>query len=104
MKESDVHLSEKSMDILSKLLCYVFGPEDGSLSGKHLEHCHRFVVIPTRHCVNLSAAVYLILYDRMIKENPNITIYDVINENRATFDGRNTFASDDNFHKDLGVF
>lgn len=46
---------------------YVFGPEDGSLSSVHLQHCHRFVVIPTRHCVNLAAAVYMVLYDRFVK-------------------------------------
>jgi len=46
---------------------YVFGPEDGSLTRKVTVRCHRFVVIPTRHCVNLAAAVYLVLYDRAIK-------------------------------------
>lgn len=46
---------------------YVFGPEDGSIPQVYLQHCHRFVVIPTSHCVNLAAAVYLILYDRLIK-------------------------------------
>lgn len=46
---------------------YVFGPEDGSLSRVTLSQCHRFVVIPTRHCVNLSAAVYTVLYDRHAK-------------------------------------
>jgi len=46
---------------------YIFGPEDGSIPSVQLQHCHRFVVIPTRHCVNLSAAVYLLLYDRFMK-------------------------------------
>lgn len=46
---------------------YVFGPEDGSLESVTLRHCHRFVTIPTRHCTNLAAAVYLVLYDRMLK-------------------------------------
>lgn len=46
---------------------YVFGPEDGSLGRRELQYCHRFIVIPTRHCVNLSAAVYLVLYDRALK-------------------------------------
>ena len=46
---------------------YIFGPEDGSITSVHLQHCHRFVVIPTRHCVNLAAAVYMVLYDRMVK-------------------------------------
>ena len=46
---------------------YVFGPEDGSIPQIMLKHCHRFVVIPSKHCVNLAAAIYLILYDRIAK-------------------------------------
>ena len=29
--------------------------------------CHRSLVIPARHCANLSAAVYTVLYDRNAK-------------------------------------
>lgn len=76
---------------------YVFGPEDGSIPQVVLQHCHRFVVIPTRHCVNLSAAVYLVLYDRLAKIDPYATIGDTLNENRRMF------ASCDDFHKDLGL-
>jgi tRNA(Leu) C34 or U34 (ribose-2'-O)-methylase TrmL len=47
---------------------YVFGPEDGSIDQVVLRHCHRFVRIPTKHCTNLSAAVYLVLYDRTAKK------------------------------------
>lgn len=47
---------------------YVFGPEDGSLSKGILRHCHQFVIIPTLHCTNLSAAVYTVLYDRVCKQ------------------------------------
>jgi len=32
-----------------------------------LTHCHRFIIIPSKHCLNLAAAVYLILYDRISK-------------------------------------
>jgi tRNA(Leu) C34 or U34 (ribose-2'-O)-methylase TrmL len=46
---------------------YVFGPEDGSIDQVMMRHCHRIVVIPTAHCVNLAAAVYLVLYDRLLK-------------------------------------
>lgn len=46
---------------------YVFGPEDGSLTSATLKHCHRFVAIPTRHCLNLSIAVATVLYDREAK-------------------------------------
>lgn len=46
---------------------YVFGPEDGSLSKGIKSVCHQFVFIPARHCLNLSAAVYTVLYDRQLK-------------------------------------
>lgn len=46
---------------------YVFGPEDGSLDRAVLGQCHRFVVIPTRHCTNLAAAVYTVPCDRHAK-------------------------------------
>jgi hypothetical protein len=47
---------------------YIFGPEDGSIPGPVRKLCHRRVFIPTRHCTNLGAAVYLLLYDRMVKD------------------------------------
>jgi tRNA(Leu) C34 or U34 (ribose-2'-O)-methylase TrmL len=47
---------------------YVFGPEDGSLPQVTLKHCYRFIVIPSKHCLNLAAAVYLVLYDRLQKQ------------------------------------
>lgn len=46
---------------------YVFGPEDGSLPNGIRRSCHRFVTIPTFHCLNLAAAVYVTLYDRAVK-------------------------------------
>ncbi len=48
---------------------YVYGPEDGSLSRVHLQHCHRFIVIPTRgrRCLNLSVAVAMVLGHRMVQ-------------------------------------
>lgn len=46
---------------------YVFGPEDGGLERVVTQHCHRFVIIPARHCTNLAAAVYITLYDRYAK-------------------------------------
>ena len=49
---------------------YVFGPEDGSIDGATLRHCHRFVAIPTLHCLNLAVAVATILYDRQAKLAP----------------------------------
>lgn len=46
---------------------YVFGPEDGSIDRGILGRCHRFVVIPTRHCLNLATAVATVLWDRQYK-------------------------------------
>ncbi len=46
---------------------YVFGPEDGSLTRGVLTVCHRFVHIPTHFCLNLAAAVNVVLYDRRAK-------------------------------------
>ena len=49
---------------------YVFGPEDGSLGSGVLGQCHRFVAIPSAHCLNLSMAVGTVLYDRQAKLDP----------------------------------
>jgi tRNA(Leu) C34 or U34 (ribose-2'-O)-methylase TrmL len=46
---------------------YVFGPEDGSIPKPLVPRCHRFVVIPTRHCLNLATAVATVLWDREYK-------------------------------------
>ncbi|MBC8295803.1 MAG: hypothetical protein H8E55_08425 [Pelagibacterales bacterium] len=62
-----------------------------------MERCHRYVVIPTRHCVNLSAAVYMVLYDRLVKQNPYVTIHDVLSENRSDL------PDNDNLHNKMGI-
>ena len=46
---------------------YVFGPEDGSIPKSWRPRCHRRIFLPTRHCTNLAAAVYTVLYDRKYK-------------------------------------
>ena len=46
---------------------YVFGPEDGSLPQVSLNHCHRFLKIPSPYCLNLAASIYVVLYDRISK-------------------------------------
>jgi tRNA(Leu) C34 or U34 (ribose-2'-O)-methylase TrmL len=53
---------------------YVFGPEDGGLERVTLQHCHRFVRIPSKHCTNLAAAVYITLYDRVMKRGEGLEI------------------------------
>lgn len=46
---------------------YVFGPEDGGLNAALRCLCHRFVQIPSMHCLNLASAVNVVLYDRALK-------------------------------------
>lgn len=46
---------------------YVFGPEDGGVIKGMRNACHRFVTIPSRSCLNLGAAVNVVLYDRCAK-------------------------------------
>jgi len=70
---------------------YVFGPEDGGLDRVTKMQCHRHVLIPTRHCLNLGAAVNVVLYDRLVKarETGEIEIkpsYEVLDEDRRLLD------------------
>lgn len=45
---------------------YVFGPEDGSIPRTIMKHCHRFLHIPAYHCLNLAAAVNVVLAHRLM--------------------------------------
>lgn len=65
---------------------YVFGPEDGSVEQMQRRFCHRFVKIPTLHCTNLAAAVYIVLYDRVMKEYKKTGIMPELNEQRGFVD------------------
>jgi tRNA(Leu) C34 or U34 (ribose-2'-O)-methylase TrmL len=47
--------------------CYVFGPEDGNLSQSMIDHADAVVYVPTVGSMNLSAAVNVLLYDRLCK-------------------------------------
>jgi len=76
---------------------YVFGPEDGSVDKMIKRHCHRFVAIPSYHCTNLSAAVYIVLYDRMMKRRrdglePIIPVSAMLKEDRG-------WVENDQFHE-----
>ena len=44
---------------------YVFGPEDGKVPQVIRRLCHRFVHIPAHFCLNLSAAVNVVLAHRL---------------------------------------
>lgn len=47
---------------------YIFGAEDQTLGKAITSRCAHVVYVPTVHCMNLSAAVNVLLYDRMAKE------------------------------------
>lgn len=50
---------------------YVFGGEDRTLGGDVLEWCRDVIYVPTAFCMNLAAAVNVVLYDRLTKRSPN---------------------------------
>jgi tRNA(Leu) C34 or U34 (ribose-2'-O)-methylase TrmL len=77
---------------------YVFGAEDGSLGKAVLRHCHRFVIIPTRHCTNLAAAVYTMLYDRHAKR-----VRAGLEPPHRIAKSRSTFAEADSMMDAVGV-
>ena len=72
----------------SEAAVYVFGPEDGSIDPVWRRHCHRFIVVPTAHCLNLAAAINVVLYDRRLKRQlaglePVLSINEMQKESRG---------------------
>lgn len=53
---------------------YVFGPEDGEVPQVIRRFCHRFVSIPSDHCLNLSAAVNVVLAHRRMQRSNHVSI------------------------------
>lgn len=67
---------------------YIFGPEDGDVPKSYRHLAHQFVFIPARHCLNLAAAVNVILADRMMKRQiaglePIVPVEQMLNETRG---------------------
>ena len=48
---------------------YIFGAEDHTLGDRVLSYCKHVVYVPTAICMNLSACVNVVLYDRIAKES-----------------------------------
>lgn len=70
---------------------YVFGPEDGSLPKSARLHCSRFLIIPSRICLNLQVAAGIIAYhrtaDRMARGvEPLRAAYDMMQDGRGFAD------------------
>jgi tRNA(Leu) C34 or U34 (ribose-2'-O)-methylase TrmL len=62
---------------------YVFGPEDGGVSQVARRLCHAFVFIPAYHCLNLAAALNVVLYDRASKTWESKAMASVLKEVRG---------------------
>jgi len=63
---------------------YIFGPEDGSISQDIIDQADAVVYVPTVGCMNLSASVNVLLYDRMVKAANYSASNSLIRENRDT--------------------
>lgn len=51
---------------------YLFGPEDHSLPQSTIDAADHVVFIPTKGCLNLSASVNIVLYDRTMKRSAGL--------------------------------
>jgi tRNA(Leu) C34 or U34 (ribose-2'-O)-methylase TrmL len=61
---------------------YLFGPEDGTLSQEVIDRADAVVYVPTVGCMNLSATVNVLLYDRMIKSAQRFGSNELIRQSR----------------------
>jgi len=53
---------------------YIFGPEDSTISQQLIDRADDVVYIPTVSCMNLSATVSVVLYDRLAKSSQGAAI------------------------------
>ena len=61
---------------------YIFGPEDGSISQEIIDRADAVVYIPTIGCMNLSATVNVVLYDRTAKSSQRFESNELIRQSR----------------------
>jgi tRNA(Leu) C34 or U34 (ribose-2'-O)-methylase TrmL len=69
---------------------YIFGPEDGSVPQVIRRLCHRFVHIPAHFCLNLSAAVNVVLAHRLMSrqllgQQPMLPLHEMLRGVRGGF-------------------
>ena len=72
---------------------YVFGPEDNNLTQQCIDQCDQVVFIPARHCLNLSATVNIVLYDRWMKSQNELSKEDYNQMIRTSRDCRNNLST-----------
>lgn len=67
-----VELVDEAVDLRDfehpKNAFYIFGSEDATLGRATLSKCKHVIYVPTSICMNLSACVNVVLYDRLFKE------------------------------------
>ncbi len=64
--------------------CYIFGPEDGTLSQEVIDRADAVVYVPTIGSLNLAAVVNVVLYDRLAKSEQTIAGNELILQSRDT--------------------
>jgi len=63
---------------------YIFGPEDGAIDQAIIDQADDVAYVPTVGCMNLSASVNVLLYDRLCKTGNYEAGNTLIRENRDT--------------------
>jgi tRNA(Leu) C34 or U34 (ribose-2'-O)-methylase TrmL len=63
---------------------YIFGPEDGTIEQSILEKADDVIYVPTVGCMNLAAAVNVVLYDRLAKSDLSFANDKLIRQSRDT--------------------
>lgn len=63
---------------------YIFGPEDGGISQEVIDRADAVVYVPTNGCLNLSATVNVVLYDRLTKTSRGFAGNEHIRQSRDT--------------------
>jgi tRNA G18 (ribose-2'-O)-methylase SpoU len=70
-----VELTDDAVDLTTfvhpERACYIFGPENGSVSPEILAKCEHVVKIPTTMSLNLGMTVNIVMYDRLAKLTRN---------------------------------
>ncbi|MCZ6539104.1 MAG: hypothetical protein O6922_04685 [Chloroflexi bacterium] len=70
-----VEITDDAVDLVNfvhpERACYIFGPENGSISPQILEKCRSVVKIATTMSLNLGMTVNIVMYDRLAKSTRN---------------------------------
>jgi tRNA(Leu) C34 or U34 (ribose-2'-O)-methylase TrmL len=70
-----IELTDDAVDLATfvhpERACYIFGPENGSVSDEILKKCAFVVKIPTTMSLNLGMTVNIVMYDRLAKITRN---------------------------------